>query len=68
MTMNRRGLLTLRCLSPFGAGAGDTKAIWNLVIGAFLGFGVWDLELPPGPVHGEEAVCFLVVILVFRVA
>src|SRR6266436_5733880 len=33
--------------SPLEERAGDTKAIWNLVIGAFLGFGVWDLELRP---------------------
>jgi hypothetical protein len=25
----------------------DTNASWNLVIGAFWGFGAWDLELPP---------------------
>ncbi len=30
-----------------GGGRREMKAIWNLVIGAFLGFGVWDLELPP---------------------
>ena len=67
VTMNRRGLLPLRCLPPTRSGleerAEDTKAIWNLVIGAFLGFGIWDLELFwdlgfgiwsfPRPVHGE---------------
>jgi hypothetical protein len=36
------------CIVTMEERAGDTKAIWNLVIGAFLGFGVWDLELSPG--------------------
>src|SRR6266481_1759265 len=33
--------------------AGDTKAIWNLVIGAF--FGIWGLAFgaSPRPVHGQ---------------
>src|SRR5438445_2309341 len=35
-------------LSPSDAGEGRGEGpIWNLVFGAFLGFGVWDLELPP---------------------
>jgi hypothetical protein len=35
---------------------GDTKAIWNLVIAAFLGFGVWDLELPPAALSWNNPV------------
>jgi hypothetical protein len=26
---------------------GERETVWNLVIGAFLEFGVWDLEFPP---------------------
>jgi len=29
----------------FGATLVDGEAHWNLVLGAFLGFGAWDLEL-----------------------
>ena len=34
-------------LSTAGEGRGE-EVVWNMVIGAFLGFGVWDLELPTG--------------------
>jgi hypothetical protein len=50
-TMNRSDLFPLRYLGRlvrgWRIGPGETKPIWNLVLGAFLGFGVWDLELPP---------------------
>src|SRR4030095_3860620 len=32
--------------SLFRCSHGGEEAIWNLVLGASLGFGVWDLELP----------------------
>ena len=63
VTMNRRRLLPLRCLPRLvrgwrrGEGRGHEGhlefgycsffGIWSLGLGAFLGFGVWDLELPP---------------------
>jgi hypothetical protein len=36
-------------------GAKGEESIWNFVIGAFLGFGVWDLELPVAATNFETA-------------
>src|SRR5262249_55264328 len=53
VTINRRGLLPLlRWQDQLGQGRAPGRgAVWHLVIGAFLGFGLWDLELTP--IHGE---------------
>src|SRR6266481_1150283 len=52
VTMNRRGLLLLRCLSRLVRGwrrwPGTRRPFGIWLLELFLGFGVWHLELPPG--------------------
>ena len=47
---------------PDSLGAGgegrDTKAVWNLVIGAFLGFGVWIWSFPLCPILEQSCITF----------